>query len=75
MGARLQVPTALAPARGRMLRRAFGVALGAAVVAASAQVVVPVPFSPVLEKAYIPSVERVAETARALVARRQPSRP
>jgi biotin transport system substrate-specific component len=47
MGARLQVPTALAPARGRMLRRAFGVALGAAVVAASAQVVVPVPFSPV----------------------------
>ena len=47
MGARLQVPTALAPARGRILRRAFGVALGAAVVAASAQVVVPVPFSPV----------------------------
>ncbi len=47
MGARLQVPTALAPARGRMLRRAFGVALGAAVVAASAQVAVPVPFSPV----------------------------
>lgn len=47
MGARLQVPAALAPARGRMLRRAFGVALGAAVVAASAQVVVPVPFSPV----------------------------
>ena len=47
MGARLQAPAALAPARGRMLRRAFGVALGAAVVAASAQVVVPVPFSPV----------------------------
>jgi len=47
MGARLQVPAALAPARGRMLRRAFGVAVGAAVVAASAQVVVPVPFSPV----------------------------
>ncbi len=47
MGARLHVPAALAPARGRMLRRAFGVALGAAVVAASAQVVVPVPFSPV----------------------------
>jgi biotin transport system substrate-specific component len=47
MGARLQVPTALAPARGRILRRAFGVALGAAVGAASAQVVVPVPFSPV----------------------------
>jgi len=46
MGARLQAPT-LAPARGRMLRRAFGVALGAAVVALSAQVVVPVPFSPV----------------------------
>ncbi len=47
MGAPLQVPAVLAPARGRMLRRAFGVALGAAVVAASAQVAVPVPFSPV----------------------------
>ncbi|HET7239802.1 MAG TPA: biotin transporter BioY [Gemmatimonadales bacterium] len=47
MGARTQAPAALAPARGRMLRRAFGVALGTAVVAASAQVVVPVPFSPV----------------------------
>ncbi len=47
MGAPLQVPAALAPTRGRMLRRAFGVALGAAVVAASAQVAVPVPFSPV----------------------------
>jgi biotin transport system substrate-specific component len=47
MGARLQAPAALAPARGRMLRRAFGVALGAAVVALSAQVVVPVPLSPV----------------------------
>jgi biotin transport system substrate-specific component len=47
MGARLQVPATVAPARGRTLRRAFGVALGAAVVAASAQVVVPVPFSPV----------------------------
>jgi biotin transport system substrate-specific component len=47
MGARLQAPAALAPTRGRMLRRAFGVALGTAIVAASAQVVVPVPFSPV----------------------------
>ena len=47
MGARLQVPATLAPSRGRLLRRAFGVALGAAVVAASAQVVVPVPLSPV----------------------------
>jgi acetoin:2,6-dichlorophenolindophenol oxidoreductase subunit beta len=28
---------------------------------------VPVPFSPVLEKAYIPSVERVVETAQAIV--------
>jgi biotin transport system substrate-specific component len=47
MGARLQVPATLAPSRGRMLRRSLGVALGAAVVAASAQVVVPVPLSPV----------------------------
>jgi biotin transport system substrate-specific component len=47
MGARLQVPATLAPARARTRRRAFGVALGAVVVAASAQVVVPVPFSPV----------------------------
>lgn len=47
MGARLQAPATLAPTRGRVLRRAFGVALGVAVVAASAQVVVPVPFSPV----------------------------
>lgn len=47
MGARLPVPATLAPSRGRILRRTFGVALGAAVVAASAQVVVPVPLSPV----------------------------
>ena len=47
MGARLQVPAALAPSRGRMLRRALGVALGTAVVAASAQVVAPVPVCPV----------------------------
>lgn len=47
MGAPLQAPVTLAPARGRILRRTFGVALGAAVVAASAQVVVPVPLSPV----------------------------
>ena len=47
MGARLPVPAAVVPSRGRTLRRAFGVALGAAVVAASAQVVVPVPLSPV----------------------------
>jgi biotin transport system substrate-specific component len=47
MGARLQAPATLAPSRGRMLRRAFGMALGTAVVAVSAQVVVPVPFSPV----------------------------
>ena len=46
MGARTQAST-LAPTRGRLLRRAFGVALGAAVVAVSAQVVVTVPFSPV----------------------------
>ncbi len=47
MGARSQVSTALVLTRGRLVRRAFGVALGAAVVAASAQVVVPVPFTPV----------------------------
>jgi biotin transport system substrate-specific component len=47
MGARSQASAALAPTRGRMLRRSFGVALGTAVVAASAQVAVPVPFSPV----------------------------
>jgi biotin transport system substrate-specific component len=47
MGARLPVPVALVPTRGRILRRIVGVALGAAVVAASAQVVVPVPLSPV----------------------------
>jgi biotin transport system substrate-specific component len=47
MGARLPVPATLAPTRGRLLRRTLGVALGAAVVAASAQVLVPVPLSPV----------------------------
>ena len=35
------------PAQARLLRRAMSVGLGAAVVAAAAQVVVPVPFSPV----------------------------
>lgn len=47
MGAQLQVSAALASARGRLLRRGFGVALGTAIVAVSAQAVVPVPFSPV----------------------------
>jgi acetoin:2,6-dichlorophenolindophenol oxidoreductase subunit beta len=35
---------------------------------------VPVPFSPVLEKAFIPSAERIAETARDLVRKRIPER-
>jgi biotin transport system substrate-specific component len=47
MGARWQAPVVLTPARGTTLRRGLGIALGAAVVAVSAQVVVPVPLNPV----------------------------
>ena len=47
MGARLQVPAALAPSRGRMLRRAFGVALGRRSSLPRPRSSVPVPFSPV----------------------------
>lgn len=47
MGAPTQVSASVAAARGRVLRRGVGVALGALAVAASAQVVVPVPLNPV----------------------------
>jgi biotin transport system substrate-specific component len=47
MGAPTRFSATFAPARGRALRRGLGIALGALAVAASAQVVVPVPLNPV----------------------------
>lgn len=46
-GPEIETARRASPTQARLLRRAISVGLGAAVVAAAAQVVVPVPFSPV----------------------------
>ena len=65
MGASREI-TARGPslARVRLGRRLAEIALGALVVAAAAQVALPVPFSPVLEQAALPDRARITAAIR-----------